>query len=193
MSTNLEAALSAADAGCFVFPCHKVNKRPLVRWKQVATACKSTIESLWERHPKAMPGLVTGPASGYSVIDLDIKNGKDGLAEFCRLGWSNGHCVSMRIVFLWLHATSFDRVQSHLQHTICQCSRSFSFLVVFYLRESMDQKQRKPRRVHYAAGKILFHQPSLSFYSITKNVNMLEQQSRSCIHWQYESWMKVKV
>ncbi|NDW45276.1 bifunctional DNA primase/polymerase [Ruegeria sp. PrR005] len=85
-SQNLKAALSAAEAGCPVFPCNPENKSPYVKWKNRATIDPGEIGELWVQYPDAVPGLVTGSASGFVVIDLDVKNGKNGVKEFERLG-----------------------------------------------------------------------------------------------------------
>ncbi|SHJ70644.1 Primase C terminal 2 (PriCT-2) [Shimia gijangensis] len=85
-SRNLVAALSASKAGCPVFPCNPKDKSPFVKWKTAATTDQEEIFKLWDKYPGAMPGLVTGAASGFTVVDLDVKNGKNGVKEFERLG-----------------------------------------------------------------------------------------------------------
>ena len=75
---NLAAALSAAQAGCPVFPCSPNNKKPLVKWQTLATTDQQKIYHLWKKYPNAMPGLVTGASSGLAVVDLDVKKGKNG-------------------------------------------------------------------------------------------------------------------
>lgn len=80
VSGLLEAALAYAAAGIPVFPC-KGNKSPLVRnGFHDATTDAAVIRERWSRWPDALIGIPTGRASGVAVLDLDIKNGKDGLA-----------------------------------------------------------------------------------------------------------------
>lgn len=85
-SSNLAAALRVAKEGCPVFPCNPKDKSPYVKWKTAATTDQKEIARLWGRYPNAIPGMVTGGASGFVVIDLDVKNGKNGIDEFERLG-----------------------------------------------------------------------------------------------------------
>jgi putative DNA primase/helicase len=68
---NRDMALSLARAGLPVFPCAP-DKRPLVRWKDIAGAGLADVADFWQRHPGAMVGLPTGAASGVYVVDLDV-------------------------------------------------------------------------------------------------------------------------
>lgn len=85
-SRNLEAALNLASLGIPCFPC-RPDKGALVKWKQEATAQIEKIESWWRTFPNAIPAFPAGEKSGISVIDLDVKNGKNGVAEYARLGF----------------------------------------------------------------------------------------------------------
>jgi putative DNA primase/helicase len=68
---NRDTALTLARHGLPVFPCGP-DKRPLVRWKDVAGAGLEDVTDFWQRHPGALLGLPTGAASGVYVVDLDV-------------------------------------------------------------------------------------------------------------------------
>lgn len=89
----MKAALGYAAKGLPVFPAilRDGDKQPLVKWrygedghpdlkKRRATTDPKTIKRWWTRWPLAMIGLPTGERSGLVVLDLDRKNGKDGVA-----------------------------------------------------------------------------------------------------------------
>ena len=40
------------------------------------------IRGWWETWPNAMIGLVTGARSGLYVVDIDVKEGRDGMAAY---------------------------------------------------------------------------------------------------------------
>lgn len=84
---NLQAALSIAQLGIPVFPCGP-DKKALVKWKKAPTIDRKTIEKWWEKFPTAIPAFPTGSRSGISVVDLDVKKGKNGVEEYARLGGS---------------------------------------------------------------------------------------------------------
>jgi hypothetical protein len=76
----LDAGLQAAKRGWRIFPC-KGDKKPLVdHWDKVATTDELTIT----RWAKQYPGGLWGRAleADVVVVDLDIKNGKNGFKEF---------------------------------------------------------------------------------------------------------------
>lgn len=81
----LEAALRYADRGYPVFPV-RGDKRPLVKWKDGATTDHRQIRTWWARWPFAMIGMPTGARSGVVVLDVDRKNGVDGLANLRAAG-----------------------------------------------------------------------------------------------------------
>lgn len=78
--SSLQAALDLADTGIPVFPVRSHDKKPLVKWKALATTDSAQIRTWWRKWPKAMPAFPTGQASGIDVLDLDLKKGKDGAA-----------------------------------------------------------------------------------------------------------------
>lgn len=88
-------ALALAALGVEVFPCRRTHeyrngkfyrgaKSPLTsRGFQDATTDTATIDGWWTQHPDALVGWV--PASiDCAVLDLDNKNGKDGIYELER-------------------------------------------------------------------------------------------------------------
>ncbi|MGJ8545556.1 MAG: VapE domain-containing protein [Sulfitobacter sp.] len=81
-----QAALDLARAGIPVFPVD-AKKRPLVKWKGAAVTSESQIRKWWKRWPDAMPAFPTGEPSGIAVLDLDWKDGKDGVEALRQLGF----------------------------------------------------------------------------------------------------------
>lgn len=80
LSRNGLAAIRYANAGFPVFPAGS-NKRPLIENNLVkATTDPATIEAWWRRWPGASIAIPTGAQSGCIVLDLDVKDGKDGPA-----------------------------------------------------------------------------------------------------------------
>jgi hypothetical protein len=96
----LDAGLQAAKRGWRIFPC-KGNKRPLVdNWDEVATTDELTIS----RWAKQYPGGLWGRAldADVVVIDLDIKNGKNGFADFQNLqGCKPDEFGAPRVASFW--------------------------------------------------------------------------------------------
>jgi putative DNA primase/helicase len=84
-----EAALGYARSGWPVFPCQwqgQHRKGPLIeRGLNAATHDEAQIHDWWHRWPVALIGVPTGRASGFVVLDVDVKragvNGIDTLAE----------------------------------------------------------------------------------------------------------------
>lgn len=86
--SNLEIALDLVERGIPVFPCGQ-DKKPLVKQGfKAATRDPATIRRWWKRWPDALPAIPTGAASGFAVLDVDRKNGKDGYAELQSMGLS---------------------------------------------------------------------------------------------------------
>ncbi len=83
---NVSAALALVADGIAVFPVGP-DKRPLVKgWQDKATTDPDQIKAWWRDRPDVMPAIPTGKRNGIAVLDVDRKNGKDGLAELAALG-----------------------------------------------------------------------------------------------------------
>jgi hypothetical protein len=77
--TMLSSALAHAKAGFYVFPVAPGAKVPLIEgWQTDATRDQFQIESWWDENPEANIGAVPN-LSGHFVVDLDRKNGNDGV------------------------------------------------------------------------------------------------------------------
>lgn len=79
MTENTVVAMGIAYAkrGWPVFPVDSKTKVPLIKdWPNRATTKPELIRRIWEKVPNAGIGIVTG--SGLVVVDLDVKDGKDG-------------------------------------------------------------------------------------------------------------------
>jgi hypothetical protein len=92
----LSAAVGYAARGYPIFPADG-RKKPLVRWgkgedghpdltKRRATTDLETLKAWWARWPLAMVAMPTGEPSGVVVLDIDRKNGVDGLANLRAVG-----------------------------------------------------------------------------------------------------------
>jgi KaiC/GvpD/RAD55 family RecA-like ATPase len=78
LSEKGRSALDLARRGFRVFPLLPNRKRPaLTGWKTAATCDEEQVVSWWRERPNANVGIATG--KGLMVIDLDRKDGKDGL------------------------------------------------------------------------------------------------------------------
>lgn len=99
MSENLEIALEYASYGWAVFPIHPGWKEKFYEypeyvnpetgssysWMYQASSEPDRVRRFWTEHPDANIGVATGDASGGLIcIDMDVKNGKNGIAEFDR-------------------------------------------------------------------------------------------------------------
>lgn len=60
-----------------VFPCNS-KKQPLCKWREAATQDPNKIELMFSNPNAKLIGMPTGLASGISVIDIDVNNGKQG-------------------------------------------------------------------------------------------------------------------
>ncbi|WP_053385968.1 bifunctional DNA primase/polymerase [Leucobacter japonicus] len=69
-----DAARHYAALGVPVFPCAPREKRPLVAHGfKDATTDLAQVAAWWRRWPEANIGIPTGPASGFEVVDVDVK------------------------------------------------------------------------------------------------------------------------
>jgi len=83
--TKIECALQLAARGFNVFPVRENSKMPLIeQWPSRATTDPKQIERWWDEWPEANIGICTTDFKGRHlvVVDLDVKDGKDGVALF---------------------------------------------------------------------------------------------------------------
>lgn len=79
--TTYSAALAYAHRGWRVFPVR--NKRPLVKdWPNQASLDPYQIAHWWQQYPDADVAIATGPGSNLLVVDIDVKNGVNGLESW---------------------------------------------------------------------------------------------------------------
>lgn len=82
MKSKLDWALHHAKAGFFVFPVRVNAKTPLIpNWQNEATRDEKKIKEMWQCKPNANIGIFCGKygnGQALIVIDVDVKNGKDG-------------------------------------------------------------------------------------------------------------------
>lgn len=89
-------ALDLAARGFHVFPLARGGKTPIVRdWQNVATRDPGRVEAWWTQHPDANIGVLASRFKEVAlvVIDLDRKNGKDGVVAFEHLAREHGAAV----------------------------------------------------------------------------------------------------
>jgi hypothetical protein len=92
MTGALDDTLDYARRGWPVFPCFwqgKRKKRPLVERGLHAASCDGwQIRDWWRRWPDALIGVPTGRASGFVVLDIDVKGAVNGFDTLCDLGFA---------------------------------------------------------------------------------------------------------
>lgn len=81
-TSKIEQALELASKEFYVLPIHPREKRPLTQWRnggywEQASTKANVIRHWWEQWPDANIALATEP-SGILVLDVDVKNGKEG-------------------------------------------------------------------------------------------------------------------
>ncbi|PWT94424.1 MAG: hypothetical protein C5B53_13205 [Candidatus Melainabacteria bacterium] len=97
--SNLERALALAELGLAVFPCRPREevhaetgevlkaKTPLTpRGFHDATTDRDVIRGWWGKRPDALPAIPTGKINKLVVLDLDRKNGEDGITGVEKIG-----------------------------------------------------------------------------------------------------------
>lgn len=92
-SDNLEVALDLGRRGFAVFPVRDWGDggdwKPIRGFPKKASTDADCIRAWWARWPEARVGLLTGEPNGITVLDVDIKNGKDGAESLAKLGFSD--------------------------------------------------------------------------------------------------------
>jgi len=82
----VNAAISYANEGWHVIPvgAGPDRKLPYIKnWTQEASTDWDTIAGWWSEYPDANIGIATGAKSGFWVVDVDMKNGINGLKSLC--------------------------------------------------------------------------------------------------------------
>jgi hypothetical protein len=80
----LDAALRYAERGRAVLPVSRSKKPINANGSRSATTDSQQIAAWWQAHPTAQIGIATGSISGIWVIDVELKNGKDGIKALRR-------------------------------------------------------------------------------------------------------------
>ena len=88
MTTPLDVALWCVARGWPVFPV-RWDKHPLIKWGVGASTDVKTVTQWWQRWPQALVGVPTGRRSGFIVLDVDVKDGRNGFDTLADLGRSN--------------------------------------------------------------------------------------------------------
>lgn len=72
--------------GLEIFPCDANGKKPLTKHGfKDASADELVINDWWDKYPDANIGLPTGKINNLVVVDVDVKNGADGMASLKQL------------------------------------------------------------------------------------------------------------
>lgn len=91
MESTLECALNLVNRGFFVFPCKPNSKVPAhVGWQEEATNDPEAVKKLWT-DPTFNVGIFTskfGKGEALLVVDVDVKDGRDGVSSWRELASS---------------------------------------------------------------------------------------------------------
>ena len=95
---RLQGALDLASMGFRVFPVPENGKKPsLKRWPEQATLNSRAIRDWWRASPNANVAIACGLESNLFVIDVDVKNGKEGLRSLEELEERFGPFHTMKV------------------------------------------------------------------------------------------------
>lgn len=98
MPDNQVAAYTLAPRGFALFPIvdwkDGDGPKPIKDFNGRATTDLATIADWFTRYPDAQLGLAAGEISGVTVLDIDVKKGKDGIASMKALGFSDFAALS---------------------------------------------------------------------------------------------------
>jgi hypothetical protein len=72
-------AIKYARRGWHILPCRKDKKPYNQNGSRGATTDEEQIMKWWDAYPNANIGVATGKKSGFFVIDIDIKNERNGM------------------------------------------------------------------------------------------------------------------
>ena len=87
--TLLEHAIGHAEEGFCVFPLKVGTKdKPMLKWRRASTIDLETVNEWWEKWPDSNIGIDTGK-SGLAVLDVDMKDGKNGQRSLDKLTLEN--------------------------------------------------------------------------------------------------------
>ena len=98
--SNAETALGLARRDFAVFPitCKTDGSwTPIRGWQAAASRDPEEVARLWRQHSDARVGLPCGEINGISVIDVDVKDGKDGIASLRALGFDPDRMSPYRV------------------------------------------------------------------------------------------------
>jgi hypothetical protein len=92
----LELVADYVSQGLAIFPCR--GKTPLIPGGfKNASKDPETVKQWWTRWPDANVGLATGAPSGFFVLDVDVKPGKDGAASLKTYTDAHGELPHTRV------------------------------------------------------------------------------------------------
>lgn len=97
VNLNYTAAINLAKAGWLVFPARPDKSPYITGWQTNATKDPAVITKWWTSRPDAMPAIPTGKVTGLAVLDVDVKNGKDGEAALRTPGYNLEVLSSLRV------------------------------------------------------------------------------------------------
>jgi hypothetical protein len=75
MNSTMDFAKAYAGKGWQSFPCVAHDKKPLVKWADMATTEENMLVGWWDTNPEANIGIACGKRSGIVVLDVDAGHG----------------------------------------------------------------------------------------------------------------------